>query len=180
LVVSLLVACSSKSGGEQSGDGGITDGPDDAIKSEAGSLFAGTWGCSGTYSLVYTAPPQAAGTYYGKDVRTYSIVDDGNGTITATTTSLSGDAGAPCVSKFMVSGTTATLASGQSCSDNSSGTTIQEAFTSGTLDFGDASSLALTLKYNFTGTAQSTTLDGGTSTLTVGGTGTDEDPCSKQ
>ena len=59
-------------------------------------------------------------------------------------------------------------------------TTIQEAFTSGTLDFGDASSLALTLKYNFTGTAQSTTLDGGTSTLTVGGTGTDEDPCSKQ
>jgi hypothetical protein len=165
-------ACSSGSNG--GGGGGGDDGGADVAQHEAAapSPFAGTWTCSVNYTLTYTQPPNAP--FTGSDTLIYSVVDNGDGTITL---SEEDDAGPPCPQKYTVSGTTATLAPGQTCHAAGTQQDLTLTYTDGTITAG--TQLSIKLDYGFTGTQSSTGLDGGTQQIPVAGKGNDVDNCAK-
>jgi hypothetical protein len=152
--LAILTACSS------SNSGGSSDG------------FVGTWSCSGTYALTFTAP---AGTppYSGTTQDIDTIVDAGGGAITVQSQN---DAGAGCTIKATVSGNTATLESAQSC-PLSDGLTLT--YTSGTSTL-NSSGYSSTYKFSFSGMI-TVRFDSGTSvTVSASGSGTGSSNCTKQ
>ena len=148
LVATALVACSNNGFG-------VSD------------PFVGTWSCTGTDALTPSQPPGAKPVSNSTAV-TRRIVDNGDGTATSTS---SDDAGSTCALRSKVSGSNATLESGQSCVV--AGFTLS--FTSGTASVSGAT-LTLSASFTFSGTV---TPDGG-SPIQVAGTGTTSSTCMKQ
>jgi hypothetical protein len=132
--------------------------------------FVGTWQCLATSSLTVTTPPGVEPTRSTTSV-TISIVDNGDGTITATR---SRDGGASCMTKSTVSGPNATLQAGQMCAFE--GLTL-------TLTSGSANVMGNTLvssrMYTFDGMLTFAPDGGMSETITVSGTGSSVDDCAK-
>jgi hypothetical protein len=132
--------------------------------------FVGTWQCTGTTGLTVTTPPGVRPVQSPTTV-TVVIVDNGDGTITATRTS---DAGASCTTKSTVAGSNATLQSGQTCTFE--GLTL-------TLTSGSANVMGNTLvssrMYTFAGMLTFTPDGGMSETINVSGTGSSSDNCTK-
>jgi hypothetical protein len=134
--------------------------------------FVGTWQCSATSYLTVTMPPGVRPAPPSTTSVTITIVDNGDGTITATRTS---DGGAGCVTKSTVSGVNATLQGGQACTFEGLTLTL----TSGSANV-MGNGLVSSRMYTFSGMLTFTP-DGGTSqTLDVSGSGNSVDTCTKQ
>jgi hypothetical protein len=140
---------------------------------DAGSSdpFVGTWQCSATTNLTITTPPGVRPSQ-SMTSTTIAIVDNGDGTITATRTN---DAGASCATRSTVSGSNATLQSGQMCAFE--GLTL-------TLTSGSANVMGNTLvssrMYTFSGVLTFTPDGGMSQTINVSGAGNSTDSCTKQ
>ena len=175
LLLCSLLACSGRTstgGAEDAGpDAVVTDGGVAEAHAEAGggSHLAGTWSCSGELTLTYSSPPQAPLSV--SDTRTVTVVDDGDGTLTATT-SFPGDAGATCVTRFTASGgSLATIIAGQTCTDDAPATAVTDTYQTGTMTLTGCATATLDLTYGFAGQVSSTG-------ETIAGTGSVEDTCS--
>jgi hypothetical protein len=129
-LVFAAVGCSSSHHSSDDDTGG--DGSSEAGGSEAGGEagpsdpFVGSWVCEGTESLTFTAPKGEAPLMSGfaSDV---TVTANADGSVTATSETV--DGGFSCALKSAVSGSTATLESGQSCMDPDGTNAI---YTSGT------------------------------------------------
>jgi hypothetical protein len=128
-VLFAAVGCSSShhsSNDDTGGDGGGDGGFDAGGEAGPSDPFVGSWVCEGTESLTFTKPTGEAPLMSGfaSDV---TVTANADGSVTATSETV--DGGFSCALKSAVSGNTATLESGQSCTDPD-GTT--DVFTSGT------------------------------------------------
>jgi hypothetical protein len=133
--------------------------------------LAGTWQCTTTNNLTVTMPP---GVHPAQSMTsaTVAVVDNGDGTITATRTN---DAGANCVMRSTVSGSKATLQSGQTCAFG----TLTLTFTGGSSNaMGNA--LVSSRSYTFSGMLTYTPDAGASQTISVSGAGNSTDSCTKQ
>jgi hypothetical protein len=149
-----LAACSNGSGGGGS------------------NPFVGSWACTGTQSLTFTQPAGAQPQTNNQSF-TQTIVANGDGSITATTT---GDAGNGCTFKWTVSGSTATLEANQTCT-NTNG--VVASYTSGTATV-SGTTLTHSNQFTFSGTITATPDGGQPQQVQVAGTGTGENTCTKQ
>jgi hypothetical protein len=133
------------------------------------SPFQGTWACTVLDTLTFTTPANAQPeTNHTSPVLTITV--DASGSL-----SVKGlvDAGATCPLTFSASGSTATLAAGQTCSSGTIALTYGQG--SATVSGG---SLTASIAYSFTGTVVAP-LDGGTSgDEAVAGTGTSSYTCT--
>lgn len=150
------------------GHGGSSSGGGDA----APDPFVGTWDCTGTQTLdfQFEAGTMSSDTSY--TAATVTITDDGDGTVTST---LATDAGEACTRKFTVSGDTATLESGQSCTFQG----LTFTYTSGTATL-SGTSYVVTTSLTLDGTVTVLTEGGSPDMLDVTGTGQTQSTCNKQ
>jgi len=172
---SLVAACSSSSGSGGNGSASDAGGSSSGGGDSGGDPFVGSWVCDGTDSLTFTEPAGAKAQMnsYSTDV---TVVDNGDGTQTATGTPA--DGGASCAIKDTVSGNTANVASGgQPCTAASGITTV---YTSGTSTLTSSTTYVVTRVFTFSGMTTYTP-DGGTPTpIQVAGSGTSSGTCTKQ
>lgn len=179
IVVVALAACGgSTNGGNGSGsDGGGSDGSGSSSGGGDGAgsdPWVGTWACTGTESNTFTEP--AGAKPEDKDTAsTVTIVDNGDGTVTAT--SNPPDGGITCSLKSTVSGDTLTLVTGgQSCANNN-GTT--EIYTSGSATL-SGNMYTASKAYTFSGTVAETNDAGASMQVMVAGSGTASSTCTRQ
>ena len=131
----------------------------------------GTWDCTGSQTLYFDFEAGTTSSDTSYTAATVVITDDGDATITST---LSTDAGATCTRKFTVSGDTATLESGQSCTFEG----LTFTYTSGTANL-SGTSYVLTTSLNLAGTVTVLTEGGSPDTLDVTGTGETQLTCNE-
>lgn len=134
--------------------------------------FVGNWACTGTQNLTYTQPAGKQPVTVNES-HTLAIVDNGDGTITSTS---SNDAGTSCTLKSTVSGSTATLQPNQTCT-NANG--VVATYTSGTATV-SGSTLTHSNQWTFSGTITVTPDGGQPQQVQVAGTGTGQNSCTKQ
>jgi hypothetical protein len=140
-------------------------------KAGAPDPLVGTWQCTTTNNLTVTMPPGVRPAQ-SMTSATVAIVDNGDGTITATRTN---DAGANCATRSTVSGSNATLQSGQTCAFGN----LTLTFTNGNANV-MGNTLVSTRWYTFSGMLTYTPDGGVSQTLNVSGTGNSTDSCTKQ
>jgi hypothetical protein len=155
-----LVACGHGSSGS-SGDGAPPPDP-----------FVGTWDCTGTQTLNFDFESGTMSSDTSYTAATVIITDDGDGSMTAT---LTADAGPACTRKFTVSGGTATLESGQSCTFEG----LTFTYTSGTATL-SGTSYIVTTELTLSGTITVLTEGGSPDMLDVTGTGETQSTCNEQ
>jgi hypothetical protein len=143
-VLLAAVGCSSShhsSNDDTGGDGGA-DASEEAGPSDP---FVGSWVCEGTESLTFTEPkgeaPMMSG--FASDV---TVTANADGSLTATSEAV--DGGFSCALKSAVSGSTATLESGQSCMDPDGTNAV---YTSGTATLNGVT-FAFSRAFTFSGT----------------------------
>jgi hypothetical protein len=155
-----LLACGHGSSGASS-DGAPSPDP-----------WVGTWDCTGsqTLSFQFEAGTMSSDTSY--TAATMTITDDGDGTVTAT---LTADSGPTCTRKLTVSGDTATLESGQSCTFEG----LTFTYTSGSAML-SGTSFIVTTELTLDGTVTVLTEGGSPDMLDVTGTGETQSTCNQQ
>jgi hypothetical protein len=133
------------SGGSGTGGSGGsgTGGSGTGGSGGSGTTLAGDWACNTTTTTNYASPPTGDST---KTKTSDTTVQAGAGSVTE---NFSGDFGFDCSIRFDVSGNTATIAAGQTCSGG--GTTLT--FTDGTLTLTDAQHMTRSYSYGISGTA---------------------------
>jgi hypothetical protein len=130
--------------------------------------FVGVWSCTTQEQLTFTNPANSTPESL-TDASDVTIVADPDGSITATASGDGGGGGCPL--RASVSGETASLVAGQTCS----GQGLTVAFTGGTVQLNGSK---LTASYTFTFSG-SIVAAGDAGTQAVVGTGTESYACTK-
>jgi hypothetical protein len=148
--------------------------------SSSPSLFNGTWSCKQQSTLSYTSPANAPNSTHDTTLTLVISANDGD-PITLdsapTDAGMLGDAGTGCSLTFDTSGSTATLAPGQTCPFTFP---VGSASLTGTLDFssGTGSVSGNTLTFSSTSTFNAT-LKSGAVSIAYAGTDNGSSTCTR-